>query len=145
MLLLLVCVCRAPIFPQFRRFPRKWSFRIREKKIIREKKKKIRPNLFWKRQVKLTQTASKLQPRADDRILHLVFALRYEISCDQPVAIVFWVKMPHSDFVRRHEAAFRDFHIFWVGALVCVCVCGYICVCVKIVYLNKCLSGFVTL
>ena len=54
-----------------------------------KKKKKIRPNLFLKRQLKLTQTASKLQPRADNRILHLVFALRYEISCDQPVAIVF--------------------------------------------------------
>ena len=52
-------------------------------------RKKIRPNLFLKRQLKLTQTASKLQPRADDRILHLVFALRYEISHDQPVAIVF--------------------------------------------------------
>ena len=63
------------------------------------------------------QTASKLQPQADDRLLHLVFALRYEISHDQPVAIVFWVKMPRSDFVRRHEAAFRDFHIFLVGAL----------------------------
>ena len=63
------------------------------------------------------QTASKLQPRADDRILHLIFALLYEISCDQPVAIVFWVKMPCSDFVHRHEAAFRDFHIFLVGAL----------------------------
>ena len=25
--------------------------------------------------------------------------------------------MPRSDFVRRHEAAFRDFHIFLVGAL----------------------------
>ena len=63
------------------------------------------------------QTASKLQPQADDRILHLVFALRYKISRDQPVAIVFWVKMTHSDFVRRHEATFRDFHIFLVGAL----------------------------
>ena len=52
-------------------------------------RKKIRPNLFLQRQLKLTQTASKLQPRADDRILHLVFALRYEISRDQPVAIVF--------------------------------------------------------
>ena len=55
----------------------------------KKKKKKIRPNLFLKRQLKLTQTASKLQPRADDRILHLVFALRYEISRDQSVAIVF--------------------------------------------------------
>ena len=27
------------------------------------------------------------------------------------------MKMPRSDFVRRHEAAFRDFHIFLVGAL----------------------------
>ena len=52
-------------------------------------RKKIRPNVFLKRQLKLTQTASKLQPRADDRILHLVFALRYEISRDQLVAIVF--------------------------------------------------------
>ena len=52
-------------------------------------RKKIRPDLFLKRQLKLTQTASKLQPRADDSILHLVFALRYEISRDQPVAIVF--------------------------------------------------------
>ena len=26
--------------------------------------------------------------------------------------------MPRSDFVRRHEAAFRDFHIFLVGALI---------------------------
>ena len=86
-----------------------------KKKLIREKK--IRPNLFLKRQLKLTQTASKLQPRADDRIVHLVFALRYEISRDQPVAIVFWVKMPRSDFVRRHEAAFRDLRIFLVGAL----------------------------
>ena len=51
--------------------------------------KKPRPNLFLKRQLTLTQTASKLQPRADDRILHLVFALRYEISRDQPVTIVF--------------------------------------------------------
>ena len=25
--------------------------------------------------------------------------------------------MPRSDFVRRHEAAFRDFNIFLVGAL----------------------------
>ena len=25
--------------------------------------------------------------------------------------------MPSSDFVRQHEAAFRDFHIFLVGAL----------------------------
>ena len=107
-------VNRAPIFPRFRGFPRKWSFKIREKKNPR---KKIRPNLFLKRQLKLTQTAIKLQPRADDRILHLVFALQYEISRDQPVAIVFWVKMPRSDFVRRHEAAFRDFHIFLVGAL----------------------------
>ena len=86
-----------------------------KKKLMHEKK--IRPNLFLKRQLKLTQTASKLQPRADNRILHLVFALQYEISRDQPVAIVFCVKMPRSDFVRRHEAAFRDFHIFLVGAL----------------------------
>ena len=57
-----------------------------KKNLIREKK--IRPNLFLKRQLKLTQTASKLQPRADDRILHLVFALRYEISRDRPVTIV---------------------------------------------------------
>ena len=108
-------ICRAPIFPRFRGFPRKWSFRIHEKKTT--SRKKTRPNLFLKRQLKLMQTASKLQPRADDRILHLVFALRYEISRDQPVAIVFWVKMPHSDFVCRHETAFRDFHIFLVGAL----------------------------
>ena len=96
---------------------------FREHEVSESAKKKtpnprkiIRPNLFLKRQLKLTQTASKLQPRADNRILHLVFALRYEISRDQPV-IVFWVKMPRSDFVRRHEAAFRDFHIFLVGAL----------------------------
>ena len=106
---------RAPIFPRFCRFPRKWSFRIREKKT--NPRKKIRPNVFLKRQLKLTQTASKLQRRADDRILQLVFALRFEISRDQLVAIVFWVKMPRSDFVHRHEAAFRDFHIFLVGAL----------------------------
>ena len=30
--------------------------------------------------------------------------------------------MPRSGFVRRHEAAFRDFHIFLVGALVRQCV-----------------------
>ena len=40
--------------------------------------------------------------------------------------------MPLSDFVRRHEAAFRDFHIFLVGALnsyfVGVCVCVTLCV-----------------
>ena len=28
--------------------------------------------------------------------------------------------MPRSDFVRRHEAAFRDFQIFFVGALLVV-------------------------
>ena len=115
MVLLKYDIYRAPIFPRFRRFPRKWSFRIHKKKT--NPRKKIRPNLFLKRQLKLTQTASKLQPWADDRILHLVFALQYEISRDQPVAIVFWVKMPRFDFVRRHEAAFRDFHIFFVGAL----------------------------
>ena len=52
-------------------------------------RKKIRPNVFLKRQLKLTQTASKLQRGADDRILHLVFALRFEISRDPLVAIVF--------------------------------------------------------
>ena len=87
-----------------------------KKKLIREKKSG--PIYFLKRQLRLTQTASKLQPRADDRILHLVFALRCEISRDQTVAIVSWVKMPRSEFVRRHEAAFRDFYISLVGALV---------------------------
>ena len=125
-----VCACltihacvsaRAPIFPQFRRFSQKWSFRIRKKKT--NPRKKIRPNLFSKRQLNLTQTASKLQPQADNRILHLVFALQHEISCGQPAAIVFWVKIPRSDFVCRHEAAFRDFYIFLVGALLSACAC----------------------
>ena len=114
-------VIQQPGLPFFRGFA---DFRENEvsesakKKLIRKKKKKkkIRPNLFLKRQLKLTQTASKLQPRADDGILHLVFALRYEISRDQPVAIVFWVKMPRFDFVRRHEAAFRDFSHFLGGS-----------------------------
>ena len=79
--------------------------RISAKMKFQNPRKKIRPNLFLKRRLKLTQTASKLQPRADDRILRLVFALRYEISRNQPVAFVFWVKMLRSDFVRRHEAA----------------------------------------
>ena len=30
------------------------------------------------------------------------------------------MKMPRSGFVRRHEAAFGDFHIFLVGALLVV-------------------------
>ena len=105
-------------FPAVSRISAKMKFQNpRKKKLIREKK--IRPKVFLKRQLKLTQTASKLhvQRRADDRILHLVFALRHEISRDQLVAIVFGVKLPPSDFVRRHEAAFRDFHIFLVGAL----------------------------
>ena len=101
-------------FPAVSQISAKMKFQNPRKK--KQSAKKIRPNVFLKRQLKLTQTASKLQRRSDDRILHLVFALRYEISRDQLVAIVFWVKMPHSDFVRQHEAAFRDFHIFLVGA-----------------------------
>ena len=39
-------------------------------------RKKIRPGLFLKRQLKLTQTASKLQPRADDRVPILFTGMR---------------------------------------------------------------------